>query len=441
MTQKEALMVLKMGHSVFLTGAAGSGKTYVLNQYIDFLRSHVIPVGITASTGIAATHMGGMTIHSWSGIGIRDVLEEKDIKDIAVRGYLRSRFSKTKVLIIDEVSMLHAHQLDMVDKLLRTFHGNDYPFGGIQVIMSGDFFQLPPVQKGVSAGSFVTESEVWQEMDPAICYLDESFRQDDRAFLSVLNAIRDNEVNETTVEYLTERMQADIRGYAKPTRLYTHNADVDTINQEQLAGLHGDAFTYEMSWQGSYALVETLKRSCLAPQTLHLKVGSQVMFVKNNFEEGYVNGTLGEVISFSDDHLPIVRTFDGKELKVTHTMWEVKEDSKTLASLLQLPLRLAWAITVHKSQGMSLDAAEMDLSRSFTPGMGYVALSRVRSLGGLRLLGMNPMALTVNPAVSAMDDTFRKKSDEMVLYLSGLSASVKAKKQKDYLEYMTKKDK
>ncbi len=423
MKQKEALDLLQMGHSVFLTGAAGSGKTHLLNQYIAYLRANMIPVGITASTGIAATHMGGTTIHSWSGMGIRDTLSEKDIRDLFLRSYLRTRFSKTKVLIIDEISMLHAYQLDLVDTILRTFHGNTIPFGGLQVVMCGDFYQLPPVTKGQERPNFVTESDVWQEMNPVVCYLDEQFRQDDRAFLRVLNDIRNNEVSEMTVESLSERLQKEVNGYAKPTKLFTHNADVDAINAVQLETLEDEGELYSMSWYGNFNLVEVLKKSCLAPDELILKKGAQVMFVKNNYEVGYVNGTLGEVIGFSDSTdpggqmLPVVRTFDGNELTVTPVSWEVKEDNKVLAGITQIPLRLAWAITVHKSQGMSLDAAEVDLSRSFTPGMGYVALSRVRSLSGLKLMGMNHMSLQINEAVAESDRRFRKRSDEMVLAL------------------------
>jgi ATP-dependent exoDNAse (exonuclease V) alpha subunit len=143
--QKQALDILKMGNNVFLTGPAGSGKTYLLNQYITYLKSHQIPVGITASTGIAATHMGGTTIHSWSGMGIRDEMTAQDMGELFKRQYLRNRFLHTKVLIIDEISMLHAHQLDIVNKILKTFKGNDLPFGGLQVILCGDFFQLPPI--------------------------------------------------------------------------------------------------------------------------------------------------------------------------------------------------------------------------------------------------------------------------------------------------------
>lgn len=436
MTQTEALDLLKLGHNVFLTGPAGSGKTYLLNQYIAYLQSNNIAVGITASTGIAATHMGGTTIHSWAGIGISEEMTQKEIGELLKRQYLRSHFVKNKVLIIDEISMLHAKRLDLVDTLCKAFRGNNLPFGGLQVVMCGDFFQLPPVSKKDETVDFVTQSEIWQNMQLQICYLDEQHRQEDRAFLRVLNDIRNSEVNEMTVEYLSERLDKETTGYVSPTRLFTHNADVDSINLKHLAELKGDTHEYLMDWRGSFGLTEMLRKSCLAPETLLLKKRARVMFIKNNYEVGYVNGTLGEVVDFVEGTTPLVRTFDGNEILVNRASWDVKEEAIEKAAITQLPLRLAWAITVHKSQGMSLDAAEIDLSRSFLPGMGYVALSRVRSLSGLKLMGMNQMALMVNPDVSAMDRSFIMRSHEAVQYLHKLGDKKKAQSQKEFLAFL-----
>jgi len=464
MTQKEALDMLKLGHNVYLTGPAGSGKTYLLNQYIKYLKSYKIPVGITASTGIAATHMGGTTIHSWAGMGIRSAMSPDEIHDLFRKRYLRKRFLKTKVLIIDEISMLHAVRLDLVNEICQAFWENTKPFGGMQVIMCGDFFQLPPVSRNPKfearnsnmsdsgqarmtlvleqeeKADFVTESRVWKEMKLQICYLEEQYRQSDRSFLRVLNDIRNGEVTEMTFEYLSERLNVDVKGYSRATRLFTHNADVDAINLKHLQELQEDEHEYGMVTRGSSILAEILKKSCLAPEKLVLKKGAQVMFVKNNYEVGYVNGTLGEVIGFDMYDCPIVRTFDGSEIVVNKASWEVKEDEKELAAIAQMPLRLAWAITVHKSQGMSLDAAEIDLSRSFIPGMGYVALSRVRSLSGLKLMGMNNMALQVNGQVAEMDKEFMSQSNQGVLYLHDLKQEEKATKQKEFLKSMKEFD-
>jgi ATP-dependent exoDNAse (exonuclease V) alpha subunit len=455
MLQKEALDILKLGHNIFLTGAAGSGKTYLLNQYIAYLKSHNIYVGITASTGIAATHMGGTTIHSWAGIGIKDAMDSRDIGELFKRQYLRNRFQKTKVLIIDEISMLHAHRLDLINKVCQAFKNNTIPFGGMQVIMCGDFFQLPPVTRNSNIetrnsdlpSEFVYHSQSWKDMQVKVCYLEEQHRQDDRTFLRVLNDIRNGEVDDMTAEYLSERLNKYVKGYAKPTRLFTHNADVDAINAKHLAQLPGEEHEYYMSWHGSLGLTETLRKSCLAPEKLTLKVGAQVMFVKNNYEAGYVNGTLGEVIDFvhnegsrnNGDSFPLVRTFDGLEIAVGQVEWAVKEEEQVKASITQLPLRLAWAITVHKSQGMSLDAAEIDLSRSFIPGMGYVALSRVRSLSGLKLMGMNQMALQVDLNVAKVDKQFLEQSNEAIIYLQEMDKQKKEKMQNDFIEYIKKK--
>jgi len=187
---------------------------------------------------------------------------------------------------------------------------------------------------------FVTSSDIWNQMNLHICYLDEQHRQDDHTFLRILNDIRNSEVNDMTVEYLSERLNKDVKGYVRPTRLFTHNADVDAINLKQLAELPDEAHEYFMNWRGSLGLTEILKKSCLAPEKLVLKKGAQVMFVKNNYEAGYVNGTLGEVIGFDTDNNPKVRTFDGAELSVGVASWDVTEDEIEKAAISQLPLRL-----------------------------------------------------------------------------------------------------
>jgi hypothetical protein len=191
-----------------------------------------------------------------------------------------------------------------------------------------------------------------------------------------------------------------------------------------------------MVGRGSPKIIETLRKSCLAPERLTLKIGAQVMFVKNNWDVGYVNGTLGEVIGFDKEDHPKVRTFDGAEIIIDASSWEVKEENVELAAISQIPLRLAWAITVHKSQGMSLDAAEVDLSRSFVPGQGYVALSRLRNLSGLKLMGMNNIALTVNPDIAEVDRDFLKRSDEAMIMITSMDKEKMQKMQEDYLFHL-----
>ncbi len=419
MKQEIALTILKNGHNVFLTGPAGSGKTYLLNQYIDHLKKNDIRYAVTAATGIAATHLSGRTIHSWSGIGIHDHLSEKDITDILKNHLIKERIKNTKVLIIDEISMIHAHQLDLVNKVVRLARASWEPFGGMQVIFSGDFFQLPPIvaKDTEKKRQFVFDAQSWKESDIKICYLSEQFRHTDDKIITILNDIRNNTVTEDTVDALRET-GTDFDPSDDVTRLFTHNADVDRINARELAKISGKSYVYDMQGDGQAHIVQALKKSCLAPEQLTLKEGALVMFVRNNFDEGYVNGTIGTVIDFTDDDFPIVETVDGEEVTVYPEKWELTEDDETLAEIMQLPLRLAWAITIHKSQGMTLDAAEIDLRKCFEYGMGYVALSRVRSLSGMRLLGINDMALKVDPDILTKDKEFQKHSKKCEKELS-----------------------
>ena len=437
MKQSEALDILKMGHNVFLTGAAGSGKTYVLNQYIAFLKDGGVSVGVTASTGVAATHMQGITIHSWAGIGIKADISSGDLAKMAKKSYLKKRFKHARVLIIDEVSMLHHYRLDMVDSVCRAMKENDeQPFGGLQVVLCGDFFQLPPISRGAEKASFVYHSDIWQDqdMDLKVCYLDEQHRQSDDELLNVLNDIRSNKVTDATLNPLRARYKKEISGEVEPTKLYTHNSDVDRINERALDKLSGAEKTYEMTSTGKQKLVEVLMKSCLAPEILRLKKDAAVMFVKNNHDKGYVNGTLGTIADFDEFGSPVVRLRDGVEVTATPESWTIEEDGKVLAEISQVPLRLAWAITVHKSQGMSLDAAEMDLSKSFEPGMGYVALSRVRTLEGLRMLGWGERAGEVNEEVLTFDQEFKKATEDVAQWLNDLGKAVVKENQKKFFD-------
>ncbi len=428
MTQSEVLDILKTGANVFLTGEPGSGKTHTTNEYIRYLREHGIEPAVTASTGIAATHSGGQTIHSWSGIGIKSSLSPYDLDQIASNEGRAKKIRRTTTLIIDEVSMLSAATLSMVDAVCREVKGRDEPFGGLQIVLVGDFFQLPPIEKGGSdlfgapnpsgEKNFAYRSPSWEKMRAVVCYLSEQHRQEDDSFLGVLTAIRNGSVGATHHKLLRERKIEKENENA--TQLFSHNIDVDRINDAELAKLAGNPRTYTMTSRGATHLTEQLKRGCLSPEFLSLKIGARVMFTKNNFEEGYVNGTLGIVESFSDQG-PVVKIRSGKVITVTPLEWTVEDSGKILAKIIQLPLRLAWAITVHKSQGMSLDAAHMDLSKAFEYGQGYVALSRVRTLSGVSLIGINERALQVHPMIAKQDVAFRSESKEAVEAFGGIS--------------------
>jgi ATP-dependent DNA helicase PIF1 len=413
MTQEEALAILESGRSVLLTGAAGAGKTYVLNKYIKRAKKQGKSVAVTATTGLAATHLNGTTIHAWSGIGVQSTIDKHMMKSL---GKSRQELiKKADVLIVDEISMLHDYRLDMVDEVLRFVRDSPEPFGGLQVILCGDFFQLPPVNRsGDRMGSFVTNSQVWRQNVFTVCYLQTQFRQrDDELYTAILNGIRAGVLTRSQLQALHDRAQAVGDPFTPRTRLLTVNIDVDSVNEEQLDELDGQVHEYHMETHGGKQYVEQLKRSCLAPEVLRLKLGAQVMCIKNSQDRKFVNGSLGKVTGFekSTDY-PIVELTNGREVVVRMDSWELMDGDKRRASIAQLPLRLAWAITVHKSQGMTLDAARIDLSRAFVEGMGYVALSRVRSIKHLILDGLNGMALRVSPLAKQIDLDLRDKSQQ-----------------------------
>lgn len=411
MDQALALEILHSGHNVLLTGPAGAGKTYVLNQFIRQAKADGKHVSVTATTGLAATHIGGNTIHAWSGIGVNDQLQE-DFEDYLLKSR-RDIIETTDVLVIDEISMLHDYRLDMVDMVARTVRDDPRPFGGIQVVLCGDFFQLPPVNRdGSRQGGFVTNSEAWQELDLVICYLNEQHRQDDPTFLEILNALRGGDIRRRHAEALMARVDTHLED-DNITELHTTNIDVESINHGRLNELKDKTYYYDMTTTGSENYVASLKRSCLAMERLALKPGALVMAIKNSQDRKYVNGSLGVVTGFEKGtDYPIVEFRSGKTVTMKPDSWELRDGDKKRAGLSQIPLRLAWAITVHKSQGMTLDAARIDLRKAFVEGMGYVALSRVKRLESLSLLGINRMALKVSPEALAIDGELRKRSAE-----------------------------
>jgi ATP-dependent DNA helicase PIF1 len=415
MTQQEALAILESGRSVLLTGAAGTGKTHLLNRFIKRAKRDGKHVAVTATTGLAATHLNGTTIHAWSGIGIKDSLDGMFFHKLSKQR--ADIIGKADVLIIDEISMLHDFRLDMIEEAVRTIRGGDRPFGGLQVVLCGDFFQLPPVNRREGRqGGFVISSAVWQQGMFEVCYLERQYRQsDDDVYAGILNGIRSGQLTRSQMNALQARSYAVADPFSARTRLLTTNIDVDAINHQHLEELDEEELTFEMDTSGSKQYVESLMKSCLAPQILRLKKGAIVMCIKNSAEKKFFNGSLGVVEDFEPlTHYPVVRLLNGREVTIKPEAWELQDGDKRRATVTQLPLRLAWAITVHKSQGMTLDAAQVDLRKAFVEGMGYVALSRVRGLQSLILDGMNGMALRTSPMARSLDAELKLRSNEAI---------------------------
>ena len=436
MLQSEAMAILNAGANVFLTGAPGAGKTYVLNEFIRNARAEGASVAVTASTGIASTHINGQTIHSWSGIGVATALTEPLLK--LIRSRRRRKIQDTDILVIDEVSMMHAWLFDMVDQVCRIIRRDPRPFGGMQVVLSGDFFQLPPVsvsgrnndviapapefvaareryaKAGRNPEGFVTESLVWPELNPTVCYLTEQHRQDTGELLTVLTDIRQGRVDDGDRMVLSSRLGLEPAPGEVAVHLFPVNRQADGLNDLRLAQIEDDEHGFYAESAGPVNLVDRLKKNMLAPEHLVLKTGAAVMALRNDADHQYVNGSIGTVRGFAPESKggwPIVEFENGNIVTMKQASWEMMDGETVLASVKQVPLRCAWAITIHKSQGMTLDRAVMDLRRTFAPGMGYVALSRVERLDGLYLGGINDRAFLVSPDAVMLDSVLRCRSD------------------------------
>ena len=400
---------LKGERNIFLTGQPGTGKTYTINKYIEWCVDNGILPEVTASTGIAAVHVGGKTIHSWAGVYNDDTLTAQDVEDLLDNSWTLQRITATEVLIIDEISMVSDKLLNVVARLAMAAKNNSKPFGGMKVIVVGDFYQLPPVK-----GKFAFQSEAWNQADFQVCYLHEQHRQDDKVFNNILTGIRAGVLTDEQKQIIRNRVVDDISGEEGVIRLDTHNAKVDRINDMKLDRLDGIPKTYAMTENGNDKAVTALKKNCLSPERLVLKVGAPVLFTKNDSKDKqWVNGTQG-VVEQLDEHTVKVRLLNGMLVEVEPMNWERSEgygkNKNVIAMITQIPLKLAWAITIHKSQGMTLDKAVIDVSDVFAEGQAYVAVSRVRSLDGVFLQGrLTSKFLNVNEDVQEIDKEFLAK--------------------------------
>jgi ATP-dependent DNA helicase PIF1 len=393
--QNEAYSMMAKGENIFLTGSAGVGKTAIIKLFVKVYKSTKI-MGVTSTTGISALLFGGVTLHSFLGIGLGQGSVECLNKKIQSRAYLKKRWMELEILIIDEISMLSPQLFDKLEALARRVRRNEEPFGGIQLILSGDFLQLPCI----NSDDFCFESDVWSRCVDHTFYLTEIMRQKDVKFQECLNNIRVGLLPTETRELLNTRVGVKLTNDfgIKPTKLFSTNYSVDYTNNKELDALaqnEPDFYEYDMEitvYPGvknkDYA-IEKYKKSCNAPDTIQLCVDAQVMLLWNmDADGGLVNGSRGVVSGFVGD-IPMVKFLNGRELPINYHIWENEENGEKILRVIQIPLKLAYALTIHKAQGCSLDYAEIDLSNTFANGQSYVALSRVKNLNGLSILDID----------------------------------------------------
>eukprot|EP01133_Synstelium_polycarpum_P010323 gene10323-12035_t len=402
-------LVVNNQKNVFFTGSAGTGKSFVLKHLVTRLREkHSDGVYVTAATGIAAVNIGGVTLHSFAGIKLAKKSAHELASDIMkAKKYFR-RWLEAKVLIIDEISMIDAELFEKIDEMAQIVRGNTLPFGGVQLVLCGDFFQLPPVY-----GKYAFEGEGWKRCVDVCFELTTVMRQKEEHFVNILNKLRRGYVPQESIDLLQSCSRPlDVSNGVLPTKLYTTNADVDSENNLALEALPSEPVVFTSMDSGDKELIENLERDCPAPNKLTLKVGAQVVLLrKMEGNQKLVNGSRGVVVEFAkvkakkkmtqwyqtNETLPVVLFNDGSKVTIKPSEWNIWSEKK--AARQQLPLKLAWALTIHRAQGMTLDKVECRLSQTFANGQGYVALSRAKTLDGLCLHDFNKSSVRASPKV------------------------------------------
>ena len=410
----------KTSKNLFITGKAGTGKTSFLRKLKEDKPKNMV---VLAPTGVAAINAGGVTVHSFFKFDFSFYIPGVTHYKKELKKEKRDLIKSLELIVIDEVSMLRADLLDKIDDALRHYRRDDRPFGGVQIVLMGDVLQLPPIDskeleplKGHYEGLYFFNSKVYQQADFVFIEFTKVYRQQDKVFLKLLNHVREKKITLNEINLLNARVFENFKpgDDEKYIRIFTHNGQVDELNQEELNKLDGEIKCFTASIEGEYptSAYPNVKE-------LELKVGAQVMFIKNNIESGYYNGLLGTVEEIAENSIKVKKSDDGKVIDVAPIEWQninystvdtavELDDGQTIigtqivdnviGKFKQYPIRLAWAITVHKSQGLTFDKVILDVHRSFMPGQVYVALSRCRSLEGLVLLyPINKWAIKIDP--------------------------------------------
>jgi ATP-dependent exoDNAse (exonuclease V) alpha subunit len=385
--QINALNQLNSGENVFLTGQAGSGKSFLIREFIKEMGLKDFP--ILASTGAAAVLVGGRTFHSFFGLGLLEGGPEK-VKEKAFKdGKLKKRLSQIEGIIIDEVSMIGGEVLNVAEEIARHHRGNNHPFGGLRVIAIGDFAQLPPITKSVNFRDWCFKHPVWQRTQFQMAYLKTNHRTEDQAFLKVLNFVREGIFNQEVGQFLQAKTKRHDEN-ASGVRLFPFRKQSEDYNLYQLNKIKSDELVIPTIFWGENLKVDKLKHNFPFPEELKIKIGAEIIFTQNDPQKRWINGTQGKVVDFQN-HKFIIEKKNGRDVTVDKVQFDfLNGDGEVVVSAVQYPLALGYATTIHKSQGATLDELWCDLGRLWEPGQAYVALSRLKTSQGLNLIRWTP---------------------------------------------------
>lgn len=433
----EIVKLIQEGKNVFITGGAGTGKSYTLNKLKEQFKERL---HLTSTTGISAINIKGQTIHSWAGIGIANRPLHQTVESIKKNGALYKQILLCKMLAIDEISMLRGDVMEYINQTLKFIRGNEEPFGGIQIILIGDFFQLPPVSEAsveLKELDFCFKSKAWKELNPSIVLLEEVKRQSDPKYIQALNSIREGKTSASDLIVIWEReelIKKEAYFDKDKLHLFATNKEADNHNRLCLNSIDKPSYVFgaedRIDWctmneiilkseKVNEAFYETdagkgFDRDCRAPRTLELKEGCRVMLLKNlDVKAELANGSCGTVTKLKNDYIEIQfdcgikRAVSIEEYELTRVMNHRQTGaSKRKIVRKQYPLRLAYGITIHKSQGMTFDELVVHCDKIFAEGQAYVALSRTRKLEGLYPISFDPNKVIVSEAVIQFYESF-----------------------------------
>lgn len=402
--QQRAALLLQSEENVFLTGEAGSGKTFVVRES-SLGKPDEFP--ILASTGAAAVLVGGRTFHSFFGLGILEGGVEKTVDRVRQNGRVLKRIRKIKGFILDEVSMISGETFRAAETIARMARESMDPWGGLQVIAVGDFAQLPPVDKIGGRRDWAFLSSAWLGSNFKLAYLQQNQRIQDQKFLSVLNQVRRAEIDEDTRSFLNSLVDpGDHEGEAM-TRLFARRDETERYNQMRLEHVEGEAKTFASQYSGSGRALEQIKKVAPIAESLTLKIGALVMVRINDPRGRFVNGSTGFIEDFAENEL-LIRLKSGRLIRLEpFTFSMLDADGIPVATVTNYPVNLAYAATIHKAQGLTLDSVQVDLRRLWEPGQAYVALSRVPNSSQLILTGWDERSIIADPQVIQFENVFK----------------------------------